>query len=156
MARQSKLINVCGLPGAGKTTHALRLAEEGAVRYCPDEWMQPLGINLHDERQRAAIEALQWQQAQTLLRLGMPVIIEWGCWSRAERELLRAGARDLQAAVELHYLTAAEETLFKRISHRDMEAPPITREAVARWFALFEVPTAEELALYDNVVVIRF
>jgi len=44
-----KLIIVCGLPGAGKTTHAKLLEELGAIRFCPDEWMEVLSLDLHDE-----------------------------------------------------------------------------------------------------------
>lgn len=55
-----KLIIVCGLPGSGKTTHAKALEETlGAVRLCPDEWMQALSLGLQDEDKRAQIEALQ-------------------------------------------------------------------------------------------------
>ena len=55
-----RLIIVCGLPGAGKTTHAKALASGlGAVRFSPDEWMDALAIDLYDEERRARIEALQ-------------------------------------------------------------------------------------------------
>jgi predicted kinase len=55
-----RLIIVCGLPGAGKTTLAKQLERTlRAVRFCPDEWMAELQINLWDEARRARIEAFQ-------------------------------------------------------------------------------------------------
>jgi hypothetical protein len=67
----SKLIIVCGLPGAGKTTHAKRLEETlGAVRFCPDEWMAALALDLYDEARRAKIESLQWKLSRDLLVRG--------------------------------------------------------------------------------------
>lgn len=145
-----KLIIVCGLPGAGKTTHAKRLEETlGVVRFCPDEWMQALSLSLHDEERRALMEALQWAQAQRLLALGQTVIIEWGTWGRSERDALRLGARALRAATELHYLSAPVEVLWERVQRRGMEDPPLTREDLVRSAATFQAPTAEETVLFD-------
>ena len=81
-----KLIIVCGLPGAGKTTHAKLLEELGAIRFCPDEWMEVLSLDLHDEERRAKIESLQWKLSQDLLAQGVTVIIEWGTWGRSEHD----------------------------------------------------------------------
>ena len=78
-ASHARLIIVCGLPGSGKTTHAMQLeAKLRAVRFCPDEWMDTLSVNIWDEGMRGKIEALQWQVSQQLLALGVSVIIEWG------------------------------------------------------------------------------
>ena len=147
---RSRLVVICGLPGSGKSTLAREL-EQGlpAIRFCPDEWMQALAINLHKEGTRAKIEALQWELVQTLLARGLTVIIEWGSWARSERDALRSGARALGAAVELRYLSAPADVLFERIQRRGMEDPPIEREAVARWLEAFEAPTPEEMALFD-------
>jgi len=120
-----------------------------AVRLSADDWMDALAVSLWDEAMRAKIEALQWSLAQRLLALGAIVVIEWGTWARRERDTLRLGARTLGAAVELHYLTAPVDVLFGRIQHRRMEDPPITREALQRWADAIEVPTSEELALFD-------
>jgi predicted kinase len=149
-----RLIIVCGLPGSGKTTLARALESRyRAVRFSPDEWIDALSLNLYDEERRGKIEALQWKFGQELLALGLTVIIEWGTWGRSERDALRLGARALGAAVELHYLSAPADVLFDRIQRRGMENPPIEPDAVSRWFEMFQAPTPEEMALFDEPLV---
>lgn len=146
-----KLIIVCGLPGAGKTTHAKMLEEKiDAIRFCPDEWMEMLLIDLYDEGRRSKIESLQWKLSQDLLAQGLTVIIEWGTWGRSERDALRLGARAFGAAVELHYLSAPREVLFERVQRRGMEDPPLTMEDLQRCFEMFQAPTPAEMALFDG------
>ena len=150
----SRLIIVCGLPGSGKTTWAKTLESRlHAIRFCPDEWMDALRINLWEEETRTRIEKLQWELAQQLLGLGLTVIIEWGTWGRSERDALRVRARELGAAVELHYLSAPVDILFERIQSRSMEYPPISREALSQWHEKFEEPTVAEMALFDEPLI---
>jgi predicted kinase len=149
-SESARMIIVCGLPGAGKTTHATQLERKcRAIRFSPDEWMQSLEINLYDTDARARIEALQWKLAKDLLSLGACVIIEWGTWGRSERDTLRLGARSLGAAVELHFLDAPIDVLFDRIQRRNLESPPIKRADLIKWAAIFQRPTPEEMLLFD-------
>jgi predicted kinase len=149
-----RLIIVCGLPGSGKTTRARVLENRlRAVRFSPDEWLDALSLDLYDEEKRGKIEALQWKLGHELLARGLTVIIEWGTWGRSERDALRLGARALGAAVELHYLPARADVLFDRIQRRGREDPPIDRDAVSRWFEIFQAPTAEEMALFDEPLI---
>ena len=78
------------------------------------------------------------------------MIIEWGTWARAERDALRNGARAIGAEVELHFLDASVDALFERIRGRNIESPPITMDDVVKWAAIFERPTADEMALFDG------
>ncbi len=112
--------------------------------------MDVLSIDLYDEEKRGKIEALQWKLGRELLALGLTIIIEWGTWGRSERDALRLGARALGAAVELHYLSAPPDVLLERIQRRGMEIPPIERDNVSRWVEMFQAPTPEEMALFDE------
>ena len=148
------MIIVCGLPGSGKTTRARVLEQKlGAVRLSSDEWMEALALDLYDEERRGQIEALQWKLGRELLVQGLSVIIEWGTWGRSERDALRLGARAVGAAVELHCLTAPADVLFGRLRRRARENPPIDRDTVSRWFEIFQSPTPEEIALFDEPLI---
>ena len=150
MSQRPRLIVVCGLPGSGKTSHAKQVEQTlGGVRFCADEWMDAIGVSLWDSEARQRIESLQWRIAQEILRLGGTVVIEWGTWARSERDVLRTTARELGAAVELHFLDAPVDVLFDRIRRRDREGPPITFEDLQSWDRMIERPSAEEIALFD-------
>jgi predicted kinase len=152
---EARLILICGLPGSGKTTLAKQLASEvPAVRFCPDEWKHDLGIDYYDEQARVRLERRLWWLSQELLGLGQSVILENGFWAREERDELRLGARTLGVAVELHYLEAPVDELWRRLEIRNELAlpgtAPIKREDLETWAQQFEAPDATELALFDE------
>ena len=151
----ARLILICGLPGSGKTTFARELAPKvPAVRLSPDEWKHDLGIDYYDEQRRVQLENRLWRLGQELLTLGQSVILENGFWTREERDELRRSARALRVAVELHYLEAPVEELWRRLQLRNDQtrpgAVPIKREDLQRWALQFEAPDAAELALFDE------
>ncbi|MEU4833721.1 AAA family ATPase [Streptosporangium sp. NPDC023615] len=150
-----RLILLCGLPGAGKTTLAKRLADRiPAVRLCPDEWLAHLGIDLHEAEPRDRLEGLFRRQSEDLVRLGASVILEFGFWVRAERDEMRLRARALGATVELHYLAVPVDELWRRLETRNRwEAPGtavVSRDMIEQWAEAFEAPDRGELALFDR------
>ncbi|MEY9967065.1 putative kinase [Streptacidiphilus sp. MAP12-16] len=152
---EPRLILLCGLPGAGKTTLAKRMAEEiPAVRLCPDEWMARLGIDLLNAAARDQLEGQLWEHAQELFRLGQTVILEFGFWDRAERDEKRLAARALRVPVELHYLAVPLDELFRRVTARYRECPsgtvPISRNMLEEHAKHFETPGPEERDLFDE------
>ena len=151
---KSRLILMCGLPGSGKTTAAKNLASSmPAVRLCPDDWLRGLGIDLFDESVRDRLECQLWSLAKELLKLGQNVILEFGFWSRSERDKKRLWAHDNDMTVELHFLDVPIPELLRRVQSRhskdsDSEAH-ITRDHLEEWSRAFQTPDEDELRLFD-------
>lgn len=149
----------CGLPGSGKTSLAKIIEHDvSALRLTGDEWMHRLypGISTPEAELgpcRGRVEQLQWQIALQVLRLNCSVVVDWGVWSRAERDACREAARTAGARVVLCFLDVPFEELWARVANRNAARPAdtfeISRTDLLRWSELFEPPTAEELALYD-------
>lgn len=148
-----RLILLCGLAGAGKTTLAKRFEADGAVRMCPDEWLTSLGFDIYDKDARVAVEALQWELSQALVLRGLTVVDECGVWQRWERDVRRTWARERGVPVELRFLDAPVEVLTARVTERNLALPPgaprVDPALVAFWHDRIERPDSDELALFD-------
>lgn len=150
-----------GLPGSGKTTLARKLeAELDALRLTVDEWhIRLFGMDVDDRgddtdftvhnSRHGAIEALLSERASSVLTLGVDVILDFGFWTKRERDNLRAKARELGADCKIHFADAAEHVLLERIRARNRQLPSgtfhIPEETLVSWMTLFEAPSSAEL-----------
>ncbi|MDB5472436.1 MAG: ATP-binding protein [Caulobacter sp.] len=150
MNQPATLHLICGLPGSGKSTLARRLAgETGALRLSSDVWLKALEADGYDIVARARVEALQWDLATELLGRGVSVILEAGFWTRAERDVCRAGAAAARATAVLHFCDAPVEELQRRVAARNADLPAdsyrVNADDIPDWVPLFERPGADEL-----------
>jgi predicted kinase len=80
------MLLMVGLPGAGKTTRAKKLAAANrALRLTPDHWMIPLFGEPMADGKRFVLEGRLISVALQALRLGTSVVLDFGLWGRDER-----------------------------------------------------------------------
>jgi len=156
----ARLFIVCGLPGAGKTTRAVELAERfAAVRMSSDDWMERLDVDIWDDVVRARVERLQHGLVGGLLRVGTSVVVERGTRARRERDELRAVAEDVGAFAHLEFLDPPLDVLWDRVSARERERSPgsraITRADLEAWSETWERPTPDETGTFDPTPPVR-
>jgi predicted kinase len=144
---------MCGLPCAGKTTLAREIEARGALRLTTDEWLHRMfGADVSIEQAhtvRDQLEALLFDVAERALELGLDVVVDFGVWSRDERETFRARASKVGARSELHYLDVPHDELLRRMAARNASPPfgtfRFTEAHLAEWSTWFEPPAADEL-----------
>lgn len=150
---------ICGLPCSGKTTLAKQIEQEhSALRLTPDEWIIRLfGKDLSLEALDAArnpIEAVLWDLSARVLALGVDVVLDFGFWSRSERDTFRARATKLGARSELHFMDVSEEVLLTRLAARNARLPPgtfhIDETRLKLWSSGFEPPSQDELRPWER------
>ena len=119
---------MAGKAGSRKTTLARTIASEAdAVLICEDEWMwrmAPPVETLHEYLTAAAkIRSVIAPLAGDLLRLGVPVVFDFGGNSVTDREWVRSVFEQAKADHVLHYLRTDDETCRARVRRRNELQP---------------------------------
>jgi len=119
----AKVILTCGKLGCGKTAYAKRLcAERGAVLLSADELMLALfgqdAGEKHDEYLEK-VKAWLLDKSLEVVSLGLDAVLDWGLWTRAERDAVRAFYAAHAVPCEIHYLELSEAVRRQRIHERN-------------------------------------
>ena len=155
-----KVIMTCGKICCGKSTYARRLqAERNAVILSIDEitlTMFPEGSGeMHDIYARRAEEYLLSLSLQ-ILQAGTDVILDWGLWTRAQRDRLRSFWACHGVDNEIHYLRISKAEWDRRIRNRngqqteELSSYFVDEGLLRKVETLFEEPAEDE-----NVVLVE-
>ena len=150
----SRVVLMCGMTGAGKTTYASKLVALGLHRLSIDEY-------IHDRYGTFGVDfdEVQWIEYQEeadlhvrhqlvdLIKQNQDVVVDLSFWNRAGRDEYKQLIESHGARWELIYIKVDPLILPERIEKRrmrhDANAFPIEPEMLARFIAGFEVPDGE-------------
>ena len=163
--RRATLHLIAGLPCAGKTTYAERLAaQRDAVLFSLDRWLitsfgryslEAVGHMEHARRLYACRELI-WDVAAELLRRQADVILDDGFFLRNDREQHIARAHAMGAGTALHFIDTPLDILRVRLAARNRSPGAfhfdIAPEDIATFAAFFEPPSDDEGA---ELIVVR-
>src|SRR6187399_1307841 len=117
--QERRLFLVCGLPGAGKTTRSRQIVDSvGGLYLSADEWVLGLGMSLLDFEFRVKLQDCLLRHAGELLRSGVSVILEFGSWTRSEREAVRRVGVRAQKSLPQKYCSRSPDGSSIRLRKR--------------------------------------
>lgn len=151
----AKVMMTCGKLCSGKSTYARKLKDEtGAVILSMDELMLalfPEGAGEKHDIYVKRTEQYLLNQSLQILETGTDVILDWGLWTREQRERIRAFYTAHSIQNEIYYLRIPDEEWARRIQKRNAKKQEgessgyYVDEGLLRKFnRIFEEPSAEE------------
>ena len=151
-----KVYLICGKICCGKTTYAQKLRNKNnAVLLSVDEitlalFGQHCG-DKHDEYVERT-EKYLLNKSMELIDKNINVVLDWGFWTKAERESVKGFYKSRNIEYELHYIDISDETWKYRLHKRnnavlaDETSAYYVDDNLATKFALiFEVPSEDEI-----------
>lgn len=113
-----------GYLGAGKTTFARQLERDiPAIRFSHDEWMTRLYGDDPPVEHFADFYWRVYEQTEEVwsrcLELGLDVVLDFGFWTRQNRDETRAKVSAVGAQALLYRLTCPEDEAWRRIEKRN-------------------------------------
>jgi len=152
----AKVIMTCGRICSGKSTYAEKLRNElNAVILSVDELTLALFNNETGEMHDVYVERAEkylYEKSVQIVQAGVNVILDWGFWTKNEREYAKGfyGSRHIEC--EIHYINIDDLLWKKRIEGRNelVKAGKVSAyyvdEGLARKFAsIFEEPEEYEI-----------
>ncbi len=157
----AKVIMTCGKICSGKTTYAEKMRRElSAVILSVDEIMLAVfdsdAGDKHDEYVKR-IKNYLLNKSVVLIETGINVILDWGLWTKAERQYAREFYKSKNIESEIHFISISDEEWKKRIEIRNSliisgktSAYFIDEGLAEKVNTLFEMPDISEVDVWVN------
>ena len=147
----AKVIALCGKICAGKSTLAQKLRDElNAVILNSDELTLALPFD-HDETY-PIIRPYLWRKAVEVARAGANVVLDFGFWTRADRDEAKAFFAEAGVGLEWKYVSVTDEEWRRNIAARNEKVRSgeessyfVDEGLMQKCLKLFEEPKEEEL-----------
>lgn len=157
-----KVILLCGKIGCGKSSYAemLRAQSPAVLLSCDEITFALFGENLggkHDETV-GRIQGYLFRKSAEIIGAGADVILDWGFWTREQRDFARGFYRNLGAICELHFIEVSDAVWRANLQKRNRQitagqtgAYYVDDGLAAKSGALFEPPASDEIDVHVHV-----
>ncbi len=152
----AKVYLICGKICCGKTTYANKICvENNAVLLSVDEITLALfgqhPGDKHDEYVERT-EKYLLNKSVELISKDINVVLDWGFWTKAERESAKRFYKSRNIECELHYIDVSDKTWKSRLHKRnnavlanETSAYYVDDNLAAKFASIFEVPSEDEI-----------
>lgn len=157
-----KVILICGKICSGKSTYAekLRVQEKAVLLSCDEITLALFDQNIGADHD-AIVEKTQkyvYDKSVEIIETGINVILDWGFWTKEERDFAKQYYKCRNIVCEMHYVDISDETwkanLLKRnhsISEGKTSAYYVDDNLAEKFNSIFESPDKSELDVcYKN------
>ena len=153
----AKVYLICGKICSGKTTYSQKIcSENNAILLSVDEIMLSLfdqccGRKLHMEYERR-IKNYLFDKSLEIIEKGFHVVLDWGFWTKKERDSVKEFYKSRNIDCELHYIKIDDETWEYQLNKRNNEilenktkAYYLEHNRALEFTSMFEEPCKNEV-----------
>jgi len=152
----AKVYLICGKLCCGKTTYSQKLcAENDAVLLSVDEMtLTVFGQNCGEKHDEYVLNAKKYllNKSLDLIDKNINVVLDWGFWTRKEREFTKDFYKSRGIDCELHYIDISDETwkarielINKAVITDKTSAYYVDENLLAKCNSIFEAPSEDEI-----------
>ena len=119
----AKVYLICGKLCCGKTTYSQKICDENdAVLLSVDEMtLTVFGQNCGEKHDEYVLNAKKYllNKSLALIDKNINIVLDWGFWTKAERESAKGFYKSRNIEYELHYIDISDETWKSRLHKRN-------------------------------------
>ncbi|MDE6149007.1 MAG: ATP-binding protein [Ruminococcus sp.] len=155
----SKVIMTCGKICSGKSTYAKQISSKNkAVLLSVDEITLALfGQNCGDKHDEyvAKTEKYLFDKSLEILQIGVNVVLDWGFWTKAERQYAKEFYKSKNIQCEFHFIDVGNEIWHQRLNKRNnavlegkTNAYYVDENLARKFDHIFEIPSKDEIDVW--------
>ena len=152
----AKVILICGKICSGKTTHAeqIKTAENAVILSSDEAVLRLFGHYLGDDHERITdkVENYLLDLSLNILATGTSVILDWGFWTKKDRQDIHQFYCSRGYAPTWHYITVTNSVWNRNVQKRNhlvisgqVQAFYIDTNLLLKFQELFEEPDPSEM-----------
>ena len=152
----AKAYILCGKICSGKSTYSqkLRKSQKAVILSVDDITLTLLGQNGGDtlDIYVEKLEQYFFQKSVEIVETGINVILDWGFWTKAERDFAKEFYNSHGIEYEFHYISINDEEWYRRLDKRNNDvlekkshAYYVDEGLAEKFKSIFEIPTKNEI-----------